>query len=192
MPASFNTINMTTNKLFTLCLLSLLGLQSCQKNTDFLIADGRVGKLFKDTQLSKLDSLFPNDSIVRLYQPGNLAVVTEIKIYKKGGEKLLEIVPAKFGDSEKTINYVEIIDPRYKTAKGLHSKSVFSEFAKKYTISSIENMINNVMVSFEGQDFYIVIDKTHLPSELRFDSDAVISSSQIPDNAPVKYFSVSW
>lgn len=183
---------MTLSKTIPLWIFGIIMLQSCQKNTDFLIENGQVGKLFKDTKLSKLDSLFPNDSIVKLYQPGNMSLASEIEIYQKGGKKLLEIVPAKFGNDEKTIDYVEIIDPRYKTAKGLNAQSTFGEFAKNYTISSIENMINNVMVSFEGQDFYIVINKEHLPSDLRFDSSITVSASQIPDEAPVKYFSVSW
>lgn len=183
---------MTMKKTMILWVLSLYLLQSCQKNTDFLITNGQVGKIFNDTKLSKLDSLFPTDSIVRLYQPGNMNVVTEIEIYQNGGEKLLEIVPAKFGNDEKTIDYVEIIDSRYKTAKGLNAQSTFGEFAKNYKISSIENMINNVMVSFEGEDFYIVISKEHLPAELRLDSSSTVSPSQIPDEAPVKYFSVSW
>jgi len=53
-------------------------------------------------------------------------------------------------------------------------------------------MINNVMVSFQGYDFYIVISKDELPAELRFDNKSKIDKLQIPDDAKVKYFNVSW
>ncbi|MDT8414089.1 MAG: hypothetical protein RQ735_01815 [Flavobacteriaceae bacterium] len=178
-------------KTLVFAILSVM-LISCQKDTEFLITNGQVGKITKETKISKLDSLFPNDSIVKRYQPGNLKVASELFIYQKGGKKLLEIIPAKFSDDSQQISYVEILDERYKTAEGLSVKSPFGEFAKKYKISSIENMINNVMVSFESQDFYIVIDKAFLPADLKFDTTTKVSKAQIPDDAPLKYFSVSW
>jgi len=188
-----NKYKQMKNSLKTLffSILSVM-LISCQKDTEFLITNGQVGKITKETKISKLDSLFPNDSIVKRYQPGNLKVASELFIYQKGGKKLLEIIPAKFSDNNQQISYVEILDERYKTAEGLNVKSTFGEFAKKYKISSIENMINNIMVSFEGQDFYIVIDKAFLPADLKFDTTTKVSKTQIPDDAPLKYFSVSW
>ena len=179
-------------KIFIPFFSILLLLVACQKDETFVIRNGQVGKITKYTKIKQLGSLFPNDSIVNLFAASNTNVPGVVQIYQKGGKKLLEITPSKYADDGQGISYIQILDERYKTEKGLSSKSTFKDFEKKYTISSIENMINNVMVSFQGYDFYIVISKDELPNELRFDNKSKIDKLQIPDNAKVKYFNVSW
>jgi len=38
----------------------------------------------------------------------------------------------------------------------------------------------------------ITIDKKELPSELKFNTDIKIKSSQIPDSAKIKHFLINW
>lgn len=183
---------MTLKKIFTIFIPLTLMMISCQKDEAFVIRNGQVGKITKETKIKQLDSLFPNDSLVKSYSVNNTSTPGIVEIYQKGGKKLLEITPSKYAEDGQGISYIEILDERYKTEKGLSCKSTFKDFEKKYTISSIENMINNVMVSFQGYDFYIVISKDELPAELRFDNKSKIDKLQIPDDANVKYFNVSW
>lgn len=182
----------TLKKIFMVIVPIALLLAACQKDEEFVIRNGQVGKITKDTKIKQLDSLFPNDSIVNLFAASNVNIPGVIQIYQKGGKKLLEITPSKYTEDGQNISYIEVLDERYKTEKGLSCKSTFKDFEKKYVISSIENMINNVMVSFQGYDFYIVISKDELPAELRFDNKSKIDKLQIPDDAKVKYFNVSW
>jgi hypothetical protein len=39
---------------------------------------------------------------------------------------------------------------------------------------------------------YVTIDKKELPAELRYDTQARIQASQIPDDAKIKYFMIDW
>lgn len=183
---------MIPKKIFRVFLPILLLLVACQKEEEFTIRNGQVGKITKDTKIKQLDSLFPNDSIVSLFATSNVSTPGMVQIYQKGGKKLLEITPSKYVDDGQNISYIQILDERYKTEKGINVNSTFKDFEKKYVISSIENMINNVMISFQGYDFYIVISKDELPAELRFDNKSKIDKLQIPDDAKVKYFNVSW
>ncbi|UJH89708.1 hypothetical protein LZ575_11615 [Antarcticibacterium sp. 1MA-6-2] len=63
---------------------------------------------------------------------------------------------------------------------------------KNYSISRIENTLNSAVVFIDELNIYLTIDKKELPSSLRFDTDTRITPNQIPDNAPIKHFMISW
>lgn len=179
--------------LFIGALTALFFIQCSTKSDPFLIQQGAVGNLTKEVQMKQIDSLFANDSIVKLSPVrGTLGTQGEVEIYEKGGSKLLLLSPEDENDPNSVISNIQIFDDRYKTAKGLHLGSTFKDVKANYTISDIETTINAVVVFLKDSDIFITIYKNQLPENLRYDPNVNIESSQIPDDATFKYFMVGW
>ncbi len=167
---------------------------SCQKEQDpYLISANSIGHLTNEVQIRQLDSVFEGDSIVRqlneseLYKNSN-----EIEVYNSQGEKMLLLEPVQAFDSTSTIGFIRVLDSRYKTAKGLNTESTFKDIVENYNISRIENTLSAAVVFIDDLNIYVTIDKKQLPAELRYDTQARIQASQIPDNAKIKYFMIDW
>lgn len=181
------------NTLFLGALISLLFIQCGTETDPFLIQKGAIGDLTSKTAMKQIDSIFSNDSIVKL-NPVKNAIGTQgdVEIYEKGGAKLLLLSPNDEIDPESTITNIQIFDSRYKTAKGLNSASTFKEVKDNYLISDIETTIKNVVVFLSDSEIYLTIDKKELPEDLRYNSSLKIEASQIPDKAVFKYFMIGW
>lgn len=167
---------------------------SCGRDSDpFLIDSSRVGSLTKEIRINQLDSVFSEDSIVRKNSGEQFFNSTsEIEIFDKDGKPLLILEPIQQFDSTSTVGYIQIMDTRFQTAKGLNRASTFGDVVENYEISRIENTLNSAVVFIDELNLYLTIDKKELPSSLRYDTDSKISASQIPDNAKIKYLMVSW
>lgn len=174
-------------------IVSLL-LTSCGNNQDpFLIQKQNIGNLTDSTQVKDLGMIFAKDSVVNYSGADEFTVnINNIDIYDKDGSALLTLSPERKSDSTAVVTSVRILDPRYKTDKGISTASTFKEIANAYTISQIDNLINSIVVSVKEINVSFTIDKKELPSNLRFDRSISIEASQIPDNAKIKYFFVHW
>jgi len=173
-------------------LILLLSLASCGKDTTFTISQDAVGAISKETKMSELEALFPNDSLADYNtssQYKNLA--SGVSIYEKGGNKLLRIIP-KEKDENSLIQNIQFFDKRYTTEKGIHLESTFNDIKNAYTIKRIDNLLDMVVVFVNESDAYFTIDKKHLPSDLMFNTSSKVEQTQIPDNAPLKYLKVGW
>ena len=110
-----------------LFIIGILLLGSCTRNEDtFLITKDSVGPLMRDTPISRLDSIFSKDSVVKSAYEGELryASTERILIYEKSGVQLMEITP---GLNNENIKVVEnIINPATVT-----SSSSLSNVAKR-------------------------------------------------------------
>ena len=90
------------------------------------------------------------------------------------------------------ISNFQFFDPRYKTDKGLNLNSTFKDIKTNYKISNIETTISTVVLFLEDSDFFINIDKKELPENLRYNPNLEIDITNIPDEAKIKYFMLSW
>lgn len=168
---------------------------ACNNKEDdpFLINAVQVGPLKKESKINKLDSIFPNDSIARQTSgTQQLRSTDEIKIFDENGKALLSLEPLQDFDSTSTVGYIRVLDARFKTKGGLNINSTFKEVQENFTISRIENTINAAVVFLDEINAYITIDKKQLPANLRYDTNAKINASQIPDDAKIKYFMIYW
>ncbi|QQX77065.1 MULTISPECIES: hypothetical protein [Aequorivita] len=180
----------------TLLIIGIVSLAfvQCGKDSDpFLIKNGSIGNLNKEIKIKQIDSIFAEDSIVKINSsPNSLETQGEVEIYEKGGKKLLLLSPDNENDPNSTITNVQVFDSRYKTEKGLTTASTFKDVKANYTIDNIETTINSVVIFLKETDVYLTIDKKSLPEELRYNMDLEVEASQIPDNAPIKYFMIGW
>ncbi len=181
-------------KILPSLIVALILLASCGKDQDpFLIDQTRVGLITQQTQIRELDSLFAGDSIVRAVNPGQFSGNrNEIQIFDSQGNRLLLVEPVQAFDSTSTIGFIQVMDARYTTSKGLGPESTFKDIVENYSISRIENTLRAAVVFIDELNLYITIDKQELPSELRYDTQSRILASQIPDNARFKYFMINW
>ncbi len=180
-------------KILFIAITTLLFIQCDKQEDPFLITQDRVGKLTKKSKIKQIDSIFAQDSIVKLNPAKNTtATQGEVEIYEKGGKKLLLISPRNERNPESEINNIQIFDPRFKTEKGLTTKSTFKDIKDNYEIDNVETTINSVVVFLKNSDVFITIDKKQLPEDLRYKFDVKIEASQIPDTATFKYFMVGW
>lgn len=178
-------------KISLLALIAVLSI-ACTKDSDpFLIDQNRVGPITKETRVHQLDSIFENDSIHRS-NSNEFSNSNEIEIYDEDGAPLLILDPVQQFDSTSTLGYIQILDPRFETAEGLNVNSTFGDVVENYSISRIENTLNSAVIFIDELHLYLTVDKKDLPSSLRYDTDSRISASQIPDNAKIKYFMISW
>ncbi|NEV93798.1 DUF1131 domain-containing protein [Psychroflexus sp. YR1-1] len=172
-----------------LSVLCLVVFTSCNQSTsETRIAKNQLGLLNPKTQISELNAILERDSVAEFDLRSNLGTTKEIEIYNEQGDLSLIIEPNYQGDSLVTISEIQILDPKYKTDKGLTIESPFKMIYENYKIDNIQNSINSVILSINEIGVYLVIDKKHLPSKLRFDSEIKIEANQIPDGAPFKYF----
>ena len=174
-------------------LVTLLFVQCGKEKDPFLISSGAVGHLAKDIQMKQIDSIFAQDSIVKLNPiPNALGTQGDVEIYEKGGEKLLMISPANEADPNSKITNIQIFDSRYHTELGLNAKSTFKEVKDNYTIANIERIFRAVVVFLEDSDIYITIDEGELPENLRYNPNVTLEASSIPDGATFKFFMIGW
>ena len=181
-------------KLFlSLVILSLL-FSSCKKEQDpFEIGKQHLGLLTDSTQVKDLKSVFANDSLVTFISGDEFSgSKNNIDVFEKGGKKLLVLTPEQVLDSTSVIESIQIIDPRYKTDKGISTLSTFKDISSTYKISKINNIINSVLIIVNELNASFVIDKKELPANLRFNMDIKIEAAHIPDNAKIKYFFLNW
>lgn len=173
--------------------LGFLLTQCAEKTDPFAIAPGSIGTLTKDAQIKQLDSIFAQDSLVKLNPVENaLGTQGEVEIYDKSGNKLLLISPDDESDPNSRITNIQVFDGRYKTDKGLGPKSTFGDIKKNYSVAAVQNAINSVVVLLEDSDIYVTIDKKQLPENIRYNYSAKIEATQIPEDATFKYFMISW
>jgi len=178
---------------FALITITVL-ISSCTSTVDEkLISKHSIGFLTDSTQVRDLQSVFPNDSIARFLSGDEFAGnINNVEIYDKEGNKLLILTPRNSSDSTSTIQSVQIISDRFKTSKGLNSKSTFKTIKNNYKISRIHNMSKNIVITVNEINAFFNIDKNELPAELRFDNNLIIEAIQIPDDAKIKRFFIQW
>lgn len=179
--------------ILSLASLALLFFNCSSKPDTFLIQKNAIGKLTSTTQVKDLHTVFKNDSVVQFNPKTQFTGgFNEIEVFEKGGKRLLTLTPSKTQDSTAVIKTVQVLDSRYKTDTDLSTLSTFKDIQDHYKITSIDNLINAVVVSVGELNASFTIDKMELPSNLRFDMNLHIEASQIPDNANIKYFFLNW
>jgi hypothetical protein len=180
-------------KIIALVSVTLLFIQCKEEINPFLISNDSVGTLTRGMTIKEIDSTFAKDSIVKLYaQNEELPTQGEVEIYEKNGTKLVSISPVTNNDPDALISNFQFFDPRYKTDKGLNLSSTFKDIKANYKISNIETTISTVVIFLENNDLFINIDKNELPENFRYNPNLVIDVTNIPDEAKIKYFMLSW
>ncbi|WP_114492545.1 hypothetical protein [Candidatus Ulvibacter alkanivorans] len=181
-------------KTIVLGAITALLFTQCGTDSDpYLITDSSIGPLTKKVQMKQIDSIYAEDSIVKLNPIENaLGTQGEVEIYEKGGNKLLLLSPEDESDPNALITNIQVFDERYKTEKGLHLGSTFKDVKANYTIDGVESTINSIVVFLKDSNIYLTISKKELPENLRYDPSATIEATQIPDDATFKYFMIGW
>jgi len=180
-------------KIIFIVFVSFLFIECKEEKNPFLISNDAVGLLTRGMTIKKIDSVFSRDSIVKLYtQNDELPTQGEVEIFEKNGTKLLSISPITNNDPDALISNFQFFDPRYKTDKGLNLNSTFKDIKTNYKISNIETTISTVVLFLEDSDFFINIDKKELPENLRYNPNLEIDITNIPDEAKIKYYMLSW
>jgi len=180
-------------KIAFIVFATLLFVQCAEDKDPYLISNTSVGNLTIGMKIKQVDSIFANDSIVRLNPRQNeSSTIGEVEIYEKGGKKLMLISPRDYYDPEALIANFQFYDARYKTTKGLNSRSTFKYIKDNYEITNIETTLSTVVVFLKDSGFFINIDKKELPENLRYNPNFVIEAVNIPDEAKIKYFMLSW
>ncbi|SRR5690606_32563387 len=181
--------------LFLGALVALMFVQ-CGKdgnNDPFAIKNGSIGNLTENTKIKQLDSIFSLDSIVKTHSsPNAIETQGEVEIYEKGGKRLLLLSPEDETDPNSNITDILVYDSRFTTEKGLNNASTFKDFKENYTISSMEPIINGVLVFFSDSDIYLTIDGKYLTPEVRNNPSAKLEAHHITDSAPIKYMRIGW
>jgi len=170
-------------------VLSII-LIKCQKENNFTLAKGQVGKITSATQVHELKSLFEKDSLVSNIGGGRFAndAYDEYLLYSKSGEHMLTMIPKEQDDSTSTIESIQIFDKRYKTIKALSVASTFKDIIDNYTVNKVESTFTTAVLFVDELDVTIAINKKELG--INDFGTQKISLTQIPDLAKIKTFTV--
>ena len=180
-------------KIFFIGLVAFLFVQCAKEKDPFLISNNAVGNLTIGMKIKQVDSIFAMDSIVRLSPRQNKSSsFGELEIYEKSGKKLLLISPRNNYDPDALIKNFQFFDDRYKTVKGLNINSTFKDIKENYEIANIETTLSTVLIFLKDSDLFINIDKKELPENFRYNPNLVIDVTNIPNEAKIKYFMLSW
>ena len=180
-------------KIFFIGLVAFLFVQCAKEKDPFLISNNAVGNLTIGMKIKQVDSIFAMDSIVRLSPRQNQSSsFGELEIYEKSGKKLLLISPENNYDPDALIENFQFFDDRYKTVKGLNINSTFKDIKENYEIANIETTLSTVLIFLKDSDLFINIDKKELPENFRYNPNLVIDVTNIPNEAKIKYFMLSW
>lgn len=174
-------------------LIAALTLVSCKKEQDpFLISKGQIGNLTKDITVKQLDSVFAMDSIVKTANDeGQIVAGGDVEVYDKAGSLLMILTPESPKADTNKIQTIRIIDPRFKTEKGLSVDGTYKAIKDNYVINDIFSTMSSVVVNLQDSEVYVVIDKDQLPESLRYTSNK-IEATQIPETATFKFMMMSW
>ncbi|GMN07520.1 hypothetical protein MTsPCn5_29090 [Croceitalea sp. MTPC5] len=175
----------------TIASFTLIFCSSCtEKDTTFQITENSVGPLRRDTPVSRLEDMFSADSILKDTLSTKIGASTKkIQIFEKGGRPLLRLTPNT--DSIQTFENVQILDSRYTSEKGISLNSTFKDIQENYAIKKIVTTFNSIVVFPKESNLYFTIDKSELPSSLRY-TTTKIEAVQIPDEAKIKYLMLGW
>ncbi|WP_350287241.1 hypothetical protein [uncultured Croceitalea sp.] len=173
----------------TICFLVLFS--ACtEKDSTFLITENSVGALQKTTPVADLETIFNYDSIVRDTMNSKIGASTKkIQIFEKGGQPLLLLTPNR--DSVQTFENIQVLDNRYQSEKGISLNSTFKDIQEAYNFKKVVTTLNSIVVFPKGSNLYFTIDKSELPSNLRY-TTGKIEAVQIPDAAKIKYLMLGW
>lgn len=187
---------MKSIKLILLLVVVTITFSSCNKNADFLIEKGRVGKLTKNTTIEDLTTIFSKDSLVVILSEIEENLENEKKyfheddeylVYNKEGKHLLTIVPLKQQDSSSTLKSIEVFSNKYKTKKGISLYSPYKDIGAAYPIS-ITNTLLSAHIDIDELNATMSIDKKEIGIN-EFNRDK-IKADQIPDLARIKHFTI--
>src|SRR5699024_6411345 len=179
-------------RLFTIILIAGMRASCGQKDQNFVIKDAQIGMLHKGALIKQVDSIFAKDSIVSSYTKTVEGHQNEVEVFDREGNRLMVLSPKQNNDPNSPITHIEITDPRYKTSKGIGIKSTYKDIKQHYTIQKVETTFSSVIVFLENSPIYISIDKNELPEDIRYNLNLKVEPTQIPDNATIKLFMVSW
>ncbi len=182
------------NKSIISFILITFFLLSCKKEEDpFLVTKKSVGLLTDSTQVKGLKMAFVKDSVVNYKGDSTFNIpMNLVEVYDHKGKLLLTLTPKKMSDSTSTITNIRIEDERYKTDKQISTLSKFKDIQTAYEISKIDNLLSSLVISVDEINAQFAIDKSELPEAIRYDMTMKIESSQIPENAKIKYFFINW
>ncbi|MEJ2163112.1 MAG: hypothetical protein P8X60_07310 [Robiginitalea sp.] len=175
--------------LLLLCAVLLFAQCKSEQEDPFLIGKDRVGKLLQTHRLTDLDVVYQSDSLVRDTSNLNMGRNGKIEVYEKGGSHLLTLTPS--ADSIPGIENIQIRDPRFTTAEGIHLNSTFGDIEKAYEIRKVMGSLNNIVILLKDHPLYVTISREELPAALRY-GGTDIEPVQIPEKAGIKYIMVAW
>ncbi|WP_296379200.1 hypothetical protein [Winogradskyella sp.] len=177
--------------IFVLSIFSCKNEEKAQVRNPFLVAKHSIGLINDSTQVKDLKKIFANDSILSYKEDDSfIGGINFIDIYEKNGNQLLSIYPTDSHDSTATLDFVILKDSRYKTEKGISNLSTYKDIMRAYTISEIDNLIDDIKIRVEEIDASFIIDKKELVTN--FDFGKEIDSTQISDTAKVSRFIINF
>jgi len=162
-------------------------------DSKFQIAKGKVGEITTTTTVKDLETLFAEDSIVKILSEGAkgnnyFQDDDEYLIYEKGGKHLLTVVPKEQLDDTSTLKSIQIFDDRFKTENGININSTFGDINAKSTINKVESSFSSATLFIDELNATFAIDKEELG--LKEFSLEKVTKEQIPDLAKTKSFIV--
>lgn len=149
-----------------------------------------VGPIARDARFSGIADLFPDDSVV----PDSVELQLGFSyynydVYRSADSLLLVVSPHK--DSVDRVGSIRIVNGLYTTKDGLGPGSTFGEFSTQYELGKVRPGAFLIGVEVKNENFQLLIPRSELPESLQMTA-APVDLVQIPDEAVIRFVTVSW
>ena len=174
-------------------LVLLIFMTSCEKDQKNLIAKNQLGDLSNTTKIFEIKSLLKSDSVVNInakdaYGRRIASAIKEIEVYDTSGQQVLVIKLGSALDSVSLIKNIRILSEKYKTKDGIALGSTFAEVKKNHEVGNIQSSFKSIIITLKDINAFVSFDRETLPGNVRFDLEADIKPTMIPDDAKINRF----
>lgn len=178
-------------------LILFLILSSCAKDKKTLISKNRLGDLTNSIKISEIENMLPEDSIVTVnarnaYGEFISSAVKQVEVYDTSDQQVLVIKPFGGMDTLSKIRSIRVLSKRYKTKNGIGLGSTYKDLKKYHDVSNIQSLANSIIITLNDINAVASFDRNVLPGEVRFDMEADIKPTMIPDNAKINRFWINF
>lgn len=182
---------------YLLLILSAFFVIACQKSSEYMVSKNRLGNINNTTKISELKSLLLLDSVDMSY-PRDIygkpltSLVKEVKVYDTSNNEVLLIKPDTKLDTMSLISSIRILSERYKTKNGIGINSNFEDVQEHHAIGLIQSSPNSIVLMLSDINALVSFDRSVLPGDIRFDNEAEIKLTMIPNDAKVNRFWINF
>jgi hypothetical protein len=174
-------------------LIALLVICSCSKDNYTLIDKNQIGVLTNTTKIKDVEKILVEDSIViskarNTYGEVIALAEREIEVYDTSGLQALLIKPTAENDTLSLIKSIRVLSNKYKTKDEIGLGSTFAALKKHHKIGDIRSSLKSIIITLDDLNAFVSFDKEVLSGDIRFDMDAEIKSTMIPEDAKINRF----
>ncbi len=158
------------------------------------ITNNTFGVLTSENSIKDLLSKVPLAQIEQKKEQGEHTddIYENYTVYSREHQPLFSVSPKGVGNKDERINRILVLNPLFRTEKGVNTLSTFGQIRKAYNLTRIEPDKENIVVIVDAIHGNFSISKKKLPDTWWNEKTKSVDASQIPDTTTIDNFILWW